>query len=416
VYLARQTEGGSARSLLTLVHSLDRRLYEPRVVFHTVRDPEIWAELRAAGASVSSLVRPWPSRRRVLPRVNVTSWLGPRGWRGKLLACYQLLKAVASALWIDLRWQPALARELLRHPPDVVHCNNGLRAHRLDLFLCWLLRLPAICHVRNFEPLTAFEHLAARCVSRFIFISAAVAADYERQGIPAAKGVVIPNALLDEDLTGISPLPRTELALEPDDFVVVNVGRLVRWKGQDVFLRAIAEVAPRLPRLRALIVGGPDDEELSRAFAAELHAQAEAPNLAGRVRFTGPRRDARRVMAMADVVVHSAATPEPFGRVIIEALAAGRPVIGTGAGGVTDILEHEATGLLVPPADAQALARAIERLAEEPALRERLAESGRRHVTAVYSGSQHVSRVTAIYQQCFKPRRWPVPAERVTRA
>jgi glycosyltransferase involved in cell wall biosynthesis len=416
MYLARHTEGGSAQSLLTLVRGLDRRLYEPRVIFHTVRDPEILAELRTSGIRVTSLVPPWPSRPRVLPRLNVTSRLGPRGWRGHVLAAYQLLKAIGNAVWFDLRWQPALARELLRHRPEVIHCNSGLRAHRLDLVLCWILHIPAICHVRNYEPLTGLEHLVARCVSRFIFISKAVGADYQRQGIPAAKGTVIPNALNDADLAGISPLPRAELQLEPDDFVVVNVGRLVRWKGQDVFLRAIAELAPRLPRLRALIVGGADDDELSRAFAAELRAQAAAPDLAGRVRFTGHRRDAQRVMAMADVVVHSAATPEPFGRVIIEALAAARPVIATEAGGVTDILEHEITGMLVPPGDAHALALNIERLAEDPALRERLAGSGRRHATAAYAGSQHVSRVTALYQQCLRRRRRPAVAEGVTRA
>jgi glycosyltransferase involved in cell wall biosynthesis len=402
VYLARHTEGGSALSLLTLVGGLDRRRYEPRVLFHAIRDRALVADFEALGIPVMGLAPPWSTGRPRLPSLQLSARLGPRGWRGTLRSVWRLMRVVAHVIRRDLRWQPALARELLRHRPGLVHCNSGLRAHRLDLLLCMALRLPVICHVRNFEPLTGVERLAARAVWRFIYISNAVAADLERQGIPAQKGMVVPNALLEGDLAAAGAVPRTALGLTAEHLVVANVGRLVRWKGQDVFLRALAEAAPGLPHLRALIVGGPDADASSRTFAAELRQQAQSLGLGDRVVFTGHRRDAQRLMAAADVVVHSAVTPEPFGRVIIEALAAGRPVIATAAGGVLDILEHEVTGLLVPPGDAPALARAIERLARDPGLRERLGTAGRRHVIAAFNRPQHVDRVTALYAQCLQ--------------
>jgi glycosyltransferase involved in cell wall biosynthesis len=396
--------------LLTLVGGLDRRRYEPRVLFHAIRDRTLVADFEALGIPVVGLVSPWSTGQSRLPALNLSARLGLHGWRGKLRSAYQLLRVVARTVRQDLRWQPALARELLRHRPALVHCNSGLRAHRLDLLLCMALRLPVICHVRNFEPLTAVERLAARGVWRFIYISNAVAADLERQGIAAQNGIVVPNALLEGDLAPVGARQRTELGLTAEHFVVANIGRLVRWKGQDVFLRAIAEAAPGIPGLRALIVGGPDADASSRAFAAELSQQAQCLGLGDRVVFTGHRRDAQRLMAAADVVVHSAVTPEPFGRVIIEALAAGRPVIATAAGGVLDILEHEVTGLLVPPGDAPALARALERLAQEPALRERLGTAGRRHVIAAFNRPQHVDRVTALYEQCVQRDAQPVQA------
>jgi glycosyltransferase involved in cell wall biosynthesis len=110
-------------------------------------------------------------------------------------------------------------------------------------------------------------------------------------------------------------------------------------------------------------------------------------------------------MAAADVVVHSAVTPEPFGRVVIEALAASRPVIATAAGGVLDILEPEATGLLVPPDDTGALAHALVRLAGDPVLRTRLGAAGRRCVAEAFNQAEHVARVTALYRQCLCPGR-----------
>ena len=405
-FLARHTSGGAANMLRLWAESLDPEKYQLAAIFHTIRHPDFAAALQAAGVEVISLTPPWRSVPPVFSGANVSGRLAAYPW---LRAAYQTVRATQGAAALDLRWQLNLARHLRRLRPSLVHCNNGLRAHRLDILVCSALGIPVICHMHGFEQLTDLERLAARRVWGFAHISRAVAADFERQGLPAHRGVLIPEALPAAALIVPEPVPRTTFGCGPEHFVVANVGRLVRWKGQDVFLRAIARIAPRLPHLRAWVVGGADDNEPSRAFAAELRQLAETLGIARQVVFTGHRPDALRVMAAADVVVHSSATPEPFGLVLVEAMAVGRPLIATNAGGVLDIVEPGLNALLVPPGDDAALADSLERLAGDPALRARLGAAGRRHVETHFTAQEHMAMIEALYQQCLEGH--PAPSE-----
>lgn len=153
--------------------------------------------------------------------------------------------------------------------------------------------------------------------------------------------------------------------------VVGLFGRLTSWKGQHVLLRALR----KMPDVQAVIVGsalfGHD------AYEAELRALAQSEEVADRVRFTGFADDVPAIMAGVNVVVHASTHPEPFGRVIVEGMLAGRPVVATSGGGVNEIVTDGETGLLVPPDNPPALAGAILRLLSEPAFASRIAEAGR---------------------------------------
>lgn len=133
-------------------------------------------------------------------------------------------------------------------------------------------------------------------------------------------------------------------------------GRLARWKGQEVLLDALR----LLPDVQALIAGTALFED--PAFPRALRERAAALGLAGRVHFLGHRSDVPAVMHEVDIVVHASVAPEPFGRVVAEAMLAGRPVVATRAGGVPEIVEHGRTGLLVRPGDAAELAGALRAL------------------------------------------------------
>jgi glycosyltransferase involved in cell wall biosynthesis len=133
--------------------------------------------------------------------------------------------------------------------------------------------------------------------------------------------------------------------------------RLAPWKGQHVLLDALADV----PGVHALLVG---DALFAgdRPYAKSLQSQARRLGIADRVHFLGFRSDIPALMRAVDVVAHTSTAPEPFGRVIVEGLLAGRPVIATRAGGASEILNHEETGYLVPPGDAQILADVLRTL------------------------------------------------------
>lgn len=137
-------------------------------------------------------------------------------------------------------------------------------------------------------------------------------------------------------------------------------GRICPWKGQDVFLRALAQV----PGANAVVAGGAlfgeeEHEQRMKALAHEL-------GIADRVTFAGHVDEVVAIMAACDVVVHCSTAPEPFGRVIVESMFVGTPVIASDAGGAREIVTHGVTGQLTPMNDAAALAAAIRRYLAEP--------------------------------------------------
>ncbi len=154
---------------------------------------------------------------------------------------------------------------------------------------------------------------------------------------------------------------RAELGVDRGAFVATHVGRLSPWKGQDVFLRALA----RVPAATGLIVG----EALfgEHEVEPELRSLARRLGVEDRVVFTGFRTDPGRIMAASDLVVHSSTAPEPFGRVVVEAMLAGTPVVAAAAGGPREIVDHGRTGWLVEPGDPAALADRIEHRRRHPA-------------------------------------------------
>ena len=153
------------------------------------------------------------------------------------------------------------------------------------------------------------------------------------------------------------------------------VGRLEAWKGQDVFLRAAGRIAASNRTTEFAVIGGvtpgKDEEYLPR-----LMALAEELRLDGRVHFVGHATDVFPWFDALDVCVH-ATHGEPFGLVLVEAMALGKPVVATALGGPIEIVEEDVSGLLVPPGDDEALAEAICRLLSDTALTARLARGGR---------------------------------------
>jgi len=177
--------------------------------------------------------------------------------------------------------------------------------------------------------------------------------------------------------------------------VVALVARLGVGKGHETFLRAAQKVAHEMPHVRFLIVGQAEDEEDRRRelylkkLVTELHLDSQ-------VTFTGYRRDMPSVMAAIDLLV-VATEAEPFGRVILEAMAAGKPVVGTGTGGTPELIEAGRTGLLVPPDHPQGMADAILRLLKNPEASHQMGHSGTHRVQTEFSSEAHVQKIQALY-------------------
>jgi glycosyltransferase involved in cell wall biosynthesis len=193
-----------------------------------------------------------------------------------------------------------------------------------------------------------------------------------------------------------APLRSPELpdSVPPGDFPLVgSFGRITRWKGQDVLIKALAE----LPGVHGLIVGGALFTAEDRIFREEIRKLAADLGVADRVHFVGFCRDIVPLLFRIDLVVHCSTSPEPFGRVIVEAMLAGRPVVAAKAGGALEIVKDHETGLLVEPSDSHALARAIHELLGNRQLAATLGDSAKKEAEARF-GLEGVLRQ---WKQCI---------------
>jgi glycosyltransferase involved in cell wall biosynthesis len=401
LYIEKPTfVGGSVISLYELVRGLDTSRYEPLVVFY---GPNPYRDrFRAVGVSVITLNDQPPvavamtgSQRDIAASLSrYGSWLAV-GYR------------TAKQMYLLARRDWPLARRLARlikeEAIDLVHCNNSL--NRAAVVAVRLADVPCITHVRKLHSLSVVDRYVARDVDSFVYISRAVEQCYRRQGVPVSKGQVVYNPI---DVQAFAQADhraelRAEFGLTDHDWLISNVGRLDWWKGHEYFLEAMAEVIQSHPNAKALIVGAPDLAPLSQDYCQRLQQSVTDLRLSGHVIFTGFRKDVPRIMAASDIVVHSSSEPEPFGRVIVEAMAAGRPVVATAAGGVLDIIEDQVTGLLVPPKNATLMAKAIQQLLQNRDQAEMIGQRAQQKAQRRFSVEQHVKAVERVYQKTLSP-------------
>jgi glycosyltransferase involved in cell wall biosynthesis len=185
---------------------------------------------------------------------------------------------------------------------------------------------------------------------------------------------------------------RERLGVASDTVLVGMFGRLDHWKGQHVFLEAVTQ----LPSVTALVVGEPVHGDGD--YKASL-VKAASGELGNRVRFLGFRDDISDLMAAADIVVHASVQPEPFGRVIVEAMLAGTPVVATNLGGVPEIMTNGRNGILVDPNDAGALRNAISQLIADRKMGEMMSRAARADMAERFTLQGSVAALMKILEE-----------------
>ena len=370
---------GSTMSLATLLRRLDRDRFEPHVV--VARD-EQEAYLRDAVGAGLRLTR-IASRRRVRPRA---ARLGRAG---------ALLDLVADTL----PYANALRRFTARHRIRLIHQNNGFDVAALAASR-WT-GVPLVAYQRGPEWDSRLVRRLAPLTTRYIANSQVTRENLLGLGIsPDRVCVVYPPVDLDTfdaDRPAASGLTRATLGIPPTAPCVGIVGQLQEWKGHKVFLRAFARVLGAVPEAWACVVGAPPDG--GEGYARELHDLARELGVSSRVVFAGFTAEVPAALQLLDVVVHASVEPEPFGRVIAEAMAMRRPVIASDEGGPREIIEHGRTGLLFPQGNATALADHVVSLLRDRAEAARLAEAGLAEVKRRFSAGQHARLIEEEYRR-----------------
>ena len=190
---------------------------------------------------------------------------------------------------------------------------------------------------------------------------------------------------------------RSEWRTAANEVLVGVVGRISAWKGQNLFLQAFALALPKAPELRAVIVGDAPPGEGWRM--EELKAQAGELGIGDKVIWAGYRNDAPQVMAALDILVLPSIQPEPFGMVVLEAMATGKPVVATAHGGPLETIIDGETGCLVSATDPPDMANALQALAQNTHLRLHLGAQARQHVVQNFTFDQHISAFDELYER-----------------
>lgn len=196
---------------------------------------------------------------------------------------------------------------------------------------------------------------------------------------------------------------RSELNIPQESMVIGMTGRMNAEKGPTYFADAAIELCQQHADLVVLFTG--QGSELPA-----IQDKVKSAGLESRFRFLGFRKDAVRVTAAYDIAVVPSVFPEPFGMVVIEAMAAGIPVVASRVGGIPEIIEQDVSGILVPPQDAPALAKTIGALVQSPERRREMGASGRKRVEAYFTHDRMIRDYTQMYEQLLRTKSLQHPA------
>ena len=284
-----------------------------------------------------------------------------------------------------------------RERPDLLHAND-LPTHQAVSWVANVARIPVVCHHRFPFDGKAIDWLNKHGADRHVFVSNALMQEMTRESSRLEQS---PRSVVHDGLPMSSMATESDrfrlrqtLELPADKILVMFAGQVIPIKGVADLIDAWSRLDPELRGKADLLIVG---EDMHRKGAYRRAMTEFATSLQCPVRFLGFRSDVADLIAASDIVVVPSHV-EPLGLVVMEAMAAGRAVVGSDVGGIPEMLSDEETGLLVTPKSPDALSKALARLIADADLRERLGQSGRTRCEVNFSLETHVRAIVEQYQ------------------
>jgi glycosyltransferase involved in cell wall biosynthesis len=409
--ITRFDKGGSAENTFITVRDLDKARYDVILITGASLQGNLGEKEKESGNSESEAVR-----------ANIAA---VREHQVRLICLRHLVRdlrpfsdmmAFLSLLWI-----------IRRERPHIVHTHTS-KAGILGRWAAYLCRVPIIVHTPHghvfwgyFNPWETrlfifLERWTARITNTIVALTPQERADHLRFRIaPKEKFTVIHSGVDLRTFRADRYQPsetKALLGIPPETTVAGTVGRLTPVKGQEVLLRAASELICRGEKIFLVLLG---DGELRR----DLEQLALRLGIAESVRFFGWRPDVAQIMAAFDIFCLPSLN-EGMGKVLVEAMAMGKPIIASSIGGIQDIVRSGENGILVPVGDAAAWAEAIASLCRDPEERRRIGDAGMQ-MAPRYSSEEMIKRIDQMYGKLLNKNkivcmsengRWIFPANR----
>lgn len=372
---------GGSNCLFNLIRQLNGDKFSPIIA---CREGDLTGEYRARGIEIYPIKFPHFSK--VSFKKGKFKFFSPQKLCSNVLHLYPLVRELVSII--------------RKKKLDLVH-SNSFRANIAGFLAARWTGRPIIWHIRDFahEESIFTRMVGEKFVDRIIFMSQAIKRSFLLGGADGQNMEVIYDGV-DLDLyfpkSGDNKL-REKFGISPSVRLIGIVGRLVPWKGHSYFLEAARKIADEVGDVKFLIVGGNLPESQEENSYPQIKSLIEKLGLGGHVIITGFQSDIPEVMNALDVLVCPSLT-EPFGMVVIEALACGTPVIGTDAGGVKEILSHGG-GILVSRANPEAIAQEVIGLLKNDQEMIYLSKAGRRNVKENFNLEGYVAQVEKVYRE-----------------
>jgi glycosyltransferase involved in cell wall biosynthesis len=304
-----------------------------------------------------------------------------------------------------LSYMRDLENALAQNPSALIH-TTGIKCHVMGAIVGKKTGTPVLWHLRDIlsrgPSLYVLRAIERACSPHVVSNSRATAEGFFAK---AERSWIVHNGL-DPSTWARSQWQderdrlRQEMGAQPNMPLIGVVGVLARWKGQLEFLRMARNLLNHGVKARFAVVGGEIYDTIGdRGFGLELREEARRLGISGHVHFTGHVPNPGKYIQALDILIHCSLKPEPFGRVITEAMALEVPIVAAADGGVLEIVRNGHSALLYPPGDIEAMARAVSQLVQDPGLCGSMIQKARAEFLERFTVDRYVRGVTQVYDQ-----------------
>ena len=385
------TIGGSFYSLFFLVDGLDKTVYDPVVIFY--QEHSLIPMFKGAGIKVEVFELPKPYHLKLFKNMN----------NGLLSRLTGLIQSGINFYRFFIRQAIRYVVYIKKNNIDLVHLNNTILRNHNWMLAAKLAGVKCVTHERGIN--TRFPLMArffGKHIDAIICISGSVENNLVVRGMDSGHLVKIHNGIDPERVQAkiSSKVIREKYGIMEDEKVIGVVGNIREWKGQEVIVRATAEIKKYFPTVKCLIIG--DTANSESTYFERLKKIIKELKIEDNVIFTGYQSNVSDHMNAMDVVVHTSISPEPFGRVLIEAMALSKPLIGSRDGAVVEIIDEGKTGLMFEPGNSDDLAQAVTSLLEKTEYARELGVNGRRRIDEEFHINKNVEKTQSLYQSLLE--------------